>query len=284
MPFLLAALEDALEPYEGPAPAALTASDYLLYATRPGYLPTVTGFAVEAGASVDVNVPLERSSSVIHLRTTPADTEILIDGIQRRHGAPPTGAGACHPPGSCSAEHRIEGLPAPGRFDLEVAREGFRSYRAVLQLPDLRDYELPKVTLEREEAVIAAGGPLPCRRPERRSRRRHGRSLVVVGHSGSFPAGCADDRDPERSDRERGATAIGPLTEPRARCGSPGAPARRRSDRVPEGRGAGCRRGRQRARQIFRALASAAQGRIEADGGLSAPARARLRLNAEDDE
>ena len=157
LPLLLNALEDALEPYEEPAPAALTASDYLLYATRPGYLPTVTGFTVEAGKLVDVNVPLERSSSVIHLRTTPADSEILIDGIKRQQGAPPGGAGACHPD-SCSTEHQIDGLTAPGTFDLEVAREGFRSYRAVLQLPDLRDYELPKVTLERKEGVIAFAG------------------------------------------------------------------------------------------------------------------------------
>ncbi len=158
LPVLLAALEDTLEPYEEQAPAALVASDYLLYATRPGYLPTVMGFAVEAGGSVEVDVPLERSSSVIHLRTTPADSEILIDGIKRHHVAPTTEAGTCHPPASCSTDHRIDGLPAPGTFDLEVKREGFRSYRAVLQLPDLRDYKLPTVALEREEAVIALVG------------------------------------------------------------------------------------------------------------------------------
>ena len=38
----------------------------------------------------------------------------------------------------------------------------------------------------------------------------------------------------------------------------------------------------QRARQIFRALASAAEGRVEADGGPSAAARARLQLGTED--
>lgn len=158
LPFLLSALEDALEPFEEPAPAALAVSDYLLHATRPGYVPTLTGFAVEAGRSVDVEVLLERSSSVIHLRTTPADSEILIEGITSHHGVPPTEVGACHPPAACPADHRIDGLPAPGTFDLEVAREGFRSYRAVLQLPDLRDYTLPAVALERQEAVIALAG------------------------------------------------------------------------------------------------------------------------------
>lgn len=157
-PFLFAAVENALEPFEEPAPAALTASDYLLHATRPGYRPTVSGFTVEAGTSVEVDVPLERSSSVIHLRTTPADTEILIDGIQRSAGARPAAAGACRPPGSCSGVRRIDGLPAPGSFDLEVAREGFRSYRAVLQLPGLRDYELPPVALEQEAAAIVFVG------------------------------------------------------------------------------------------------------------------------------
>ena len=158
LPFLLAAVDNALEPFEEPAPAALTASDYLLYATRPGYRPTVKGFTVEAGTSVEVDVPLERSSSVIHLHTTPADAEILIDGVKRSAGAQPAATGACRPPGSCSAGRRIDGLPAPGSFDLEVAREGFRSYRAVLQLPDLRDYELPPVALEQEEAAIVFVG------------------------------------------------------------------------------------------------------------------------------
>ncbi len=155
LPFLLAALERAVEPYQDQAPPALAASDYLLYATRPGYLPTLTGFAVEAGRSVDVDVRLERSSSLIRLRTTPADARILIDGIVRSRGASATEAGACRPSGSCPAEHQIDGLPAPGTFDLEVVREEFRSYRAVLQLPDLRDYELPEVTLEREESAVA---------------------------------------------------------------------------------------------------------------------------------
>lgn len=172
LPFLLASLEDVLEPYDQSATPFLPASDYLLQVTRPGYLPEVTGFTVEAGASVDVQVQLERSSSVIHLRTAPADAEVLIDGKRRRHGSPAMGSNACRPPDSCSgeqtveqflesaesAEHRIDGLPAPGTFDLEVAREGFRSYRAVLQLPDLRDYELPDVTLAPEEAVISFVG------------------------------------------------------------------------------------------------------------------------------
>ncbi len=158
LPSLLAAVDDALEPFEESAPAVLTASDYLLLAARPGYRPTVTGFTVEAGTSVDVHVALERSSSVIHLRTTPADAEILIDGIRRDADAHPTATAACRPPGSCSAGRRIDGLPSPGNFDLEVAREGFRSYRAVLQLPDLRDYELPPVTLEPEAATIVFNG------------------------------------------------------------------------------------------------------------------------------
>ncbi|MXZ38750.1 MAG: VWA domain-containing protein [Holophagales bacterium] len=122
----------------------------LFLAALPG-----PGSAQDAGAS-------------IRLRTTPADARILIDGTER--------AGRCLP------ECRIDGL-AVGRFDLEVERAGFRTYRATLVLPDPREYELPRIELEPQEAVSSTDRSRLTVNGDLRPR------LAVLGVPGSDPLG-----------------------------------------------------------------------------------------------
>ncbi len=152
------------EPFVPPEPTAMVAGDYLAQVSRPGYLPTTAAFAIDGGRDLEVTVELERDSAVVRLRTAPTGAAVLVDGIERgRTGGQaepwfrPEGAAADHPPEDFSRELWLDDLPA-GRYRIDIEKDGFRSFRTSLQLPDLVDYELPPIVLEREEAVIGLVG------------------------------------------------------------------------------------------------------------------------------
>lgn len=152
------------EPFVPPEPTAMLAGDYLAQVSRPGYLPTTAAFAIDGGRDLEVTVELERDSAVVRLRTAPTGAAVLVDGIERGltggQAEPwfrPEGAAADHPPEDFSRELWLDDLPA-GRYRIDIEKDGFRSFRTSLQLPDLVDYELPPIVLEREEAVIGLVG------------------------------------------------------------------------------------------------------------------------------
>lgn len=152
------------EPFVPPEPAAMLVGDYLAQVSRPGYLPTTAAFALDGGRDLEVTVELERDSAVVRLRTAPTGAAVLVDGIERGltegQAEPwfrPEGAAADHPPEDFSRELWLDDLPA-GRYRIEIEKDGFRSFRTSLQLPDLVDYDLPPIVLEREEAVIGLVG------------------------------------------------------------------------------------------------------------------------------
>ncbi len=153
--------EDAFEP---PPPTPILAGDYLVQVTRPGYLPTTAAFAIAGGSDQEVAVELERDSAVVRLRTAPTGATVRVDGIERGQTRgqaepwyEPDGAAASHPPEDFSRELWLDDLPA-GRYRIEVEKDGFRQFRTSLQLPDLQDYVLPPVVLEREEGVVGLVG------------------------------------------------------------------------------------------------------------------------------
>ena len=152
------------EPFVPPEPTAMLAGDYLAQVSRPGYLPTTAAFAIDGGRDLEVTVELERDSAVVRLRTAPTGAAVLVDGIERGltegQAEPwfrPEGAAADHPPEDFSRELWLDDLPA-GRYRIDIEKDGFRSFRTSLQLPDLVDYDLPPIVLEREEAVIGLVG------------------------------------------------------------------------------------------------------------------------------
>ncbi len=156
--------EAEVEPFEPPEPTSLLVGDYLASVARPGFLPTTAAFTIVGDRDLEVEVELERDSTVLRLRTAPTGATVLVDGIERGRTAGqaepwfrPEGPASEHPPEDFSEELWIEDLP-PGRYRIEIEKDGFRSARTSLQLPDLRDYELPPIVLEREEAVIGLAG------------------------------------------------------------------------------------------------------------------------------
>ncbi len=157
-------IEPEPEPFVPPEPTAMLAGDYLAQVSRPGYLPTTAAFAIDGGRDLEVAVELERDSAVVRLRTAPTGAAVLVDGIERGltegQAEPwfrPEGAAADHPPEDFSRELWLDDLPT-GRYRIDIEKDGFRSFRTSLQLPDLVDYELPPIVLEREEAVIGLVG------------------------------------------------------------------------------------------------------------------------------
>ena len=152
------------EPFVPPEPSPMLVGDYLAFVSRPGFVPTTAAFAIAGGRDLEVEVELERSSAVVRLRTAPTGATVLIDGIDRGRTAGqaepwfrPDGPAADHPPEDFSEELWVEDL-APGRYRITIEKDGFRSVETSLQLPDLRDYDLPPIVLEREEAVIGLAG------------------------------------------------------------------------------------------------------------------------------
>lgn len=140
-----AALEQVLEAVDVAAPPRLAAAEYLVHAARPGYRPAIESFSIAPLEDKEIVIELERTSSVLRVRAEPADAVLLIDGAVREPASSD---------GSCDPECVVDGLYRE-RHELEVVREGFRGWRAALQLPELRDYELPEVVLERQEARLA---------------------------------------------------------------------------------------------------------------------------------
>ncbi len=156
--------EPAPEPFEPPEPSPLLVGDYLAAVSRPGFLPTTAAFTIVGALDLEVEVELERDSAVVRLRTAPTGATVLVDGIERGRTAGqaepwfrPEGPASEHPPEDFSEELWIEDL-SPGRYRIEVEKAGFRSVETSLQLPDLRDYDLPPIVLDREEAVISLTG------------------------------------------------------------------------------------------------------------------------------
>ena len=152
------------EPFVPPEPSPMLVGDYLAFVSRPGFVPTTAAFAIAGGRDLEVEVELERDSAVVRLRTAPTGATVLVDGIERGRTAGqaepwfrPDGPASDHPPEDFSEELWVEDL-APGRYRITIEKDGFRSVETSLQLPDLLDYDLPPIVLEREEAVIGLAG------------------------------------------------------------------------------------------------------------------------------
>ena len=152
----IAAPAPTLEPVDPSLPLPLTPGKYLLHADRPGYRPATLTFTVAPGEVAQPTASLERTSAVLKLRLQPPGARVLVDG-QERHGAVGGSPSASVPPSTDSSTVWVEGL-GPGSHELEVVADGFRSRRASLHVPDLRDVELPVISLERRQAAVGFPG------------------------------------------------------------------------------------------------------------------------------
>lgn len=129
-----------------------------------GYLPGFTRFAeeveVRADRSAEVSFLLERISAVIKLMTHPAGAQVVIDGnpVGKTSGqAPaswtPTPDLQRYPRNEFSDVMEIEGL-MPGQHEVEILLDGYRTFSAPINIPDLADFQVGAVVLEPNVGLV----------------------------------------------------------------------------------------------------------------------------------
>ncbi|MCB1058568.1 MAG: PDZ domain-containing protein, partial [Acidobacteria bacterium] len=138
----------------------LLAGTRTVTARRPGYADVELQLEIRPGRSTPLDLRMERDSAMLRLVSRPAGARVLIDGQpagetagQAPEGYPLPASAARYPRAEFSAPLRVGGL-VPGSHRLEVELEGFRPYRAVVEVPELRDYDAGAIVLDREEGTV----------------------------------------------------------------------------------------------------------------------------------
>ena len=141
-------------------PVAALAGFRRLEARRAGYGYGALLQPVEilAGQQTSMDLILERTSAVIRLHSRPVGATVLLDGQAQTvtaGTAPPEflPQGSAYRPNEFSAETVLVGVE-PGLRVLEVAKEGFRTYRAELRIDEFIDYPMPPIVLEGESGTL----------------------------------------------------------------------------------------------------------------------------------
>lgn len=145
-------------------PVGVLAGEHEVEIARPGYAPQTRVLQVDAGSTTTVEAQLERTSPVLRLHTRPKDAEVFLDGElvgvttgEAPEGYLPEGAGAIYRREEFSSELVVDEIE-PGRYLLEVRREGYRAYRNDVALLELLDYRMPPIVLEPESGRLAFQG------------------------------------------------------------------------------------------------------------------------------
>lgn len=127
------------------------AGEHFVVARRPGYASDRQEVVVRANRTEGVGFTLERSSATLRIATSPSGATVVVDGdvIGRTAAA-----------GSETSESEplvIEGL-LPGWHDLEVTLADHRPFRQRIEVPQLSDYDLGTLVLERSLGVVLLRG------------------------------------------------------------------------------------------------------------------------------
>lgn len=132
---------------------------------RPGYQPVQREVEVAAGDSVLIDDALVRLSAVVRVVTRPGGAQVAVDGTAMGVTAgvapaefTPAGEAALYPRTDFSDAMDVEGLQ-PGRHDITVTLDGYRTRSFQLQVPDLSDYWAPVVLEETRGTVVLEGLP-----------------------------------------------------------------------------------------------------------------------------
>ncbi len=133
------------------------AGSYVAEVVRAGYTPTTIAFDVEAGETASLEALLERTSAVVSIRTSPPGAQVLIDGILRAETDGPAEPTFVPPAGSTRSDFSMMSMldeVSPGQHVIEVRYEGFRTYRASLDVTEPRDFVLRPVVLEAQSGTV----------------------------------------------------------------------------------------------------------------------------------
>ena len=173
-------------PLQGRAgPLRLSAGAHTITANRTGFKPGATTVQVPPGGKLDVTLTLEREFATVAFNTTPADVDVLIDGVPRGRtkaaDATSTGAGI-------SASFVLSDLKL-GTYTLELRKPCYIPFRAPLPVTTLTDRSLEPIKLQPSVGTITFEG-LPAN------------AVVYIDHAARGSAAtysdvCAGDRTVE---------------------------------------------------------------------------------------
>lgn len=144
--------------------ASVVAGIRQIEVSRPGFLPYREEIEIRGGRSTELELELERQSAVISVQTRPVGAEVWLDGELRgstgkaeTDQVQPVGITAIQPGLTFSEPLHIAPVELGLRL-LEIKKDGFRPYRAELQIGDLLDYQMPPVVLEAESGTLVFKG------------------------------------------------------------------------------------------------------------------------------
>lgn len=130
------------------------AGEHNIYADNPGFAGRTETVRVRSNRTEGVSIELERASATIRLATQPAGATLVIDddliGV--------TVAALGQAGGEEASESIvIEGL-LPGWHEIEITLPDHRPFRQRIEIPDLMDYDLGTVRLDRSMGVVLLRG------------------------------------------------------------------------------------------------------------------------------
>ncbi len=138
----------------------VAAGTHFVEVTLPGFTRATEEIEVEAGRSRQVSFTLHRISAVLKLMTRPPGATVVVDGniVGQTSGTAPT---TFVPTGDLSGVSRaefsgelvVEGL-MPGDHELEIFMEGYRGFHSRVPIPDLGDFHVGAISLQRSEGML----------------------------------------------------------------------------------------------------------------------------------
>ena len=146
-------------------PMRVAAGSHTLSASRTGFKPSARTIHVEPGTKQDVTLTLEREFATATFVTSPADVELLIDGVSRGRTKPSDGAPAAIeaaarlgvPPASLSAPLVVADLKA-ATYSVELRKPCHVSVTRPLPITTLTDLVIDPVRLQPSVGTVTIEG------------------------------------------------------------------------------------------------------------------------------
>jgi hypothetical protein len=141
-------------------PVNLVGGTYTVSASRTGYAPATQSFTVIPGTDPQtIALVLERISSSLSFVTSPADIEVIIDGVSR--GRTELDPGATAPGGGLLSKTFAVTDLQNGRHRVEFRRDCFISAEQNVDVPKAADYRLETVRMRPAVATVNVSAAVP---------------------------------------------------------------------------------------------------------------------------
>lgn len=147
---------------------AVLVGPHTLAASRTGYKADTLTFTAEPDTTAEATLALARTSAIVSLVTSPADVEVLVDGVSKGKttAGPPPAEFATKATAAGIAANQLSGVLtltdlATGSHRIEFRRACFVQAERRQEISQLDDYTLDPVRLAPAVATLTAQAPQP---------------------------------------------------------------------------------------------------------------------------